>query len=95
MARPVQIRPDRGYQFPGSQGVSRCARADHAYGFTIESLRDLAVSAEADRPTVGVIQGSPSAVAVNEQSQVVDAQLVSENSGLRLRPRINRYRHCP
>ncbi len=39
--------------------------------------------------------GSPSAVAVNEQSQVVDAQLVSENSGLRLRPRINRYVTVP
>jgi peptide/nickel transport system permease protein len=62
---------------------------------SIESLRDLAVSAETDRPTVGVIQGSPSAVAVNEQSQVVDAQLVSENSGLRLRPRINRYVTVP
>jgi peptide/nickel transport system permease protein len=61
----------------------------------VESLRDLAVAAETDRPTVGVIQGSPSAVAVNEQSQVVDAQLVSENSGLRLRPRINRYVTVP
>jgi peptide/nickel transport system permease protein len=62
---------------------------------TIESLRDLAVSAETDRPTVGVIAGSPSAVAVNEQSQVVDAQLVNEHSGLRLRPRINRYVTVP
>jgi ABC-type dipeptide/oligopeptide/nickel transport system permease subunit len=61
----------------------------------VVSLRDLAVAADADRPTVGVIQGSPSAVAVNEQSQVVDAQLVSENSGLRLRPRINRYVTVP
>jgi peptide/nickel transport system permease protein len=61
----------------------------------IESLRDLAVPADTDRPTVGVIQGSPSAVAVNEQSQVVDAQLVNENSGLRLRPRINRYVTVP
>jgi peptide/nickel transport system permease protein len=61
----------------------------------IESLRDLAVPANAERPTIGVIQGSPSAVAVNEQSQVVDAQLVSEDSGLRLRPRINRYITVP
>jgi peptide/nickel transport system permease protein len=57
----------------------------------IQTLRDLAVPEGAARPTVGVIQGSPSAVAVNEQSQLVDAQLVSENSGLRLRPRIQRY----
>ncbi len=44
---------------------------------------------------VGVIRGSPSAVAVNEQSQVVDGQLVSENTGLRLRPRIERYVTVP
>lgn len=62
---------------------------------TVLSLRDLAVAVDAERPTVGVIQGSPSAVAVNEQSQVVDAQLVSENSGLRMRPRINRYVTVP
>jgi peptide/nickel transport system permease protein len=61
----------------------------------IESLRDLAIPADAERPAVGVIQGSPSAVAVNEQSQVVDAQLVSENTGLRMRPRINRYVTVP
>jgi peptide/nickel transport system permease protein len=62
---------------------------------TVDSLRDLAVSVNANRPSVGVIRGSPSAVAVNEQSQVVDRQLVSENSGLRLRPRIDRYVTVP
>ena len=62
---------------------------------TIESLRDLAVPVNAERPAIGVIQGSPSAVAVNEQSQVVDAQLISENAALRLRPRINRYVTVP
>jgi peptide/nickel transport system permease protein len=62
---------------------------------TIASLRDLAVPGNSDRPSVGVIRGSPSAVAVNEQSQVVDGQLVSENSGLRLRPRIERYVTVP
>ena len=61
----------------------------------IESLRDLAVSPNADRPAIGVIRGSPSAVAVNEQSQVVDGQLVSENTGLRLRPRIERFVTVP
>ncbi len=58
---------------------------------TFKSLQDLAVPADADRPNIGVIQGSPSAVAVNEQSQAIDAQLVSGNTGLRLRPRIQRY----
>jgi peptide/nickel transport system permease protein len=62
---------------------------------TIEALRDLAVGVDAARPAVGVIRGSPSAVAVNEQSQVVDGQLVGENSGLRLRPRIDRYVTVP
>jgi len=62
---------------------------------TIESLRDLAVTTDAERSVVGVIRGSPSAVAVNEQSQVVDAQLISEGSDLRLRPRINRYVTVP
>ena len=58
---------------------------------TIETLRDLAVLDGADPSKVGVIQGSPSAVAVNEQSQQLDAQLVNENSGLRLRPRLQRF----
>jgi len=63
------------------------ARADSG----ITTLRDLAVPEGADRAIVGVIQGSPAAVAVNEQSQVLDKQLVDENTGLRLRPRIDRY----
>jgi peptide/nickel transport system permease protein len=58
---------------------------------SVETLRDLAVAEGAARPSVGVIQGSPAAVAVNEQSKSVDEQLVTENSGLRLRPRIERY----
>jgi peptide/nickel transport system permease protein len=58
---------------------------------SIESLRDLAVAEDAANSPVGVIQGSPAAVAVNEQSQRIDAQLVSEKSGYRLRPRIMRY----
>lgn len=59
------------------------------------SLQDLAVGANADRPVIGAIRGSPSAVAINEQSQIVDEQLVSGNSGLRLRPRIERYVTIP
>jgi peptide/nickel transport system permease protein len=61
----------------------------------IESLRDMAIGENAARPAIAVIRGSPSAVAVNEQSQVVDGQLVSENTGLRLRPRIERYVTVP
>jgi peptide/nickel transport system permease protein len=58
---------------------------------SIESLRDLAVPEDSSNPPVGVIQGSPSAIAVNEQSKLVDAELVSERTGLRLRPRITRF----
>ncbi|MGB7537605.1 MAG: ABC transporter permease subunit [Anaerolineales bacterium] len=56
-----------------------------------ESLRDLAVPEDAANSPIGVIQGSPSAVAVNEQSKLIDAELVSGKSGLRLRPRITRF----
>jgi peptide/nickel transport system permease protein len=58
---------------------------------SIESLRDLAVPEDSANSPIGVIQGSPSAVAVNERSKLIDAELVSEKSGLRLRPRITRF----
>ncbi len=57
----------------------------------VVSLRDLAVPEDSANPPVGVIMGSPSAVAVNEKSKLVDADLVSEKTGLRLRPRITRF----
>jgi peptide/nickel transport system permease protein len=57
----------------------------------VESLRDLAVPEDGANPPVGVIMGSPSAVAVNEKSKLIDADLVSEKTGLRLRPRITRF----
>jgi peptide/nickel transport system permease protein len=57
----------------------------------VESLRDLAVPEDTANSPVGVIQGSPSAVAVNEQSKLIDGELVSEKTGLRLRPRITRF----
>jgi peptide/nickel transport system permease protein len=57
----------------------------------IESLRDVAVPEDSANPPVGVIQGSPSAIAVNEQAKIVDGELVGEKTGLRLRPRITRF----
>jgi peptide/nickel transport system permease protein len=57
----------------------------------IESLRDLAVPEDAANSPIGVLQGSPSAVAVNEKSKLIDAELASGESGLRLRPRITRF----
>ncbi len=58
---------------------------------SIETLRDLAVAEDSPNSPIGVIQGSPSAVAVNEQSKLIDAELVSGETGLRLRPRITRF----
>jgi peptide/nickel transport system permease protein len=59
---------------------------------SIQKLVDLAVPADAtNQPTIGVLQGSPAAVAVNEQSQKLDGQLVLDNTGLRLRPHIDRF----
>lgn len=58
---------------------------------SVVELVDLAVPVDAPRPTVGVIQGAPAAVAVNELSQVLDEQLVNNKTGTRLRPRIDRY----
>jgi peptide/nickel transport system permease protein len=57
----------------------------------VKALRDLAVPEDDPKPAIGVIQGSPSAIAVNEQSQIVDADLLGGNTGLRLRPRITRF----
>jgi peptide/nickel transport system permease protein len=61
----------------------------------LNTLKDLAVPEDAERPTVGVIQGAPAAVAVNEQSALVDDELKAENNGLRLRTRIERYVTAP
>jgi peptide/nickel transport system permease protein len=58
---------------------------------TFNELKDLAVQAGAARPAVGVVQGSPTGGALNEQAKAIDDQLKNEPEGLRLRPRINRY----
>lgn len=54
-------------------------------------LQDLAVPADSDRPSIGVVQGLPTAGALREQAQMLDAQLRDEPEGLRLRVRIRRY----
>jgi peptide/nickel transport system permease protein len=58
---------------------------------SIATLRDLAVLEDAERPVVSVIQGGPAAVALRELAQLTDDELVAEGSGLRLRPRLDRY----
>ncbi|MBI4731140.1 MAG: ABC transporter permease subunit [Chloroflexi bacterium] len=58
---------------------------------SIQTLLDLAVPNNVDRPAVGVIMGGPTATALREHAQEVDDQLVSEGNGLRLRPRIERF----
>jgi peptide/nickel transport system permease protein len=58
---------------------------------TANQLKDLAVTSDQPRPSVAVVQGVPTAGALNEQSQVIDNQLKNEPGGLRLRPRIERF----
>lgn len=41
----------------------------------INKLRDLAVPEGADRPTVAVVQGRPTAGSLNEQSQKIDGEI--------------------
>ncbi len=88
------------YQFDQIVGTSFLAPGEHPdvpvlvvpTSSSIQKLADLAVPSTSNtQPTVGVIQGSPAAVAVNEQSQLLDGQLVAQNTGLRLRPHIDRY----
>jgi peptide/nickel transport system permease protein len=58
---------------------------------SVNSLKDLAVPADAPRPAVAVVQGVPTAGALNEQAQAIDNQLKNEPGGLRLRPVIERF----
>jgi peptide/nickel transport system permease protein len=58
---------------------------------TVKQLRDLAVPQDAVQPSVGVVQGVPTAGALNQEAQAIDNQLKSEAGGLRLRPRIERF----
>ncbi len=58
---------------------------------SINTLEDLAVPEDVPRPVVSVMQGVPTGGALNEQAQIIDAQLKNEAEGLRLRPRIQRY----
>jgi peptide/nickel transport system permease protein len=57
----------------------------------IETMQDLAVPQGSDRPTIGVEQGLPTALALREQAQAIDEQLKNEPEGLRLRSRIVRF----
>ncbi len=57
----------------------------------VKKLQDLAVPPGANRPTVAVIQGLPTAGALNEQSQKIDGAIKNQAGGLRLRPVIDRY----
>jgi peptide/nickel transport system permease protein len=60
-------------------------------GSSARQLRDLAVAQGEDRPSVGVLQGVPTAGALNQESQRIDEELKNGTEGLRLRPRIVRF----
>jgi len=57
----------------------------------VNNLKDLAVSEGTSRPGISVVQGVPTAGALNEQAQKIDNQIKNESRGLRLRPVIVRY----
>lgn len=63
--------------------------------FSVESsaneLSDLARTRDEERPRVAVVQGLPTAGALREQAQEIDAQLQDQDGDLRMRPRIERY----
>jgi peptide/nickel transport system permease protein len=56
-----------------------------------EDLQSLAVPEGAERPSIAVEQGLPTAGALREQAQMIDDQLRDDPEGLRLRVRIRRY----
>ena len=58
---------------------------------TVENIQDLAVPAGSERPSIGVEEGLPTAVALREQAQALDNELKNQSDGLRLRVRIERY----
>jgi peptide/nickel transport system permease protein len=58
---------------------------------SVSQLKDLAVPADAERPSVGVLQGVPTASALNQEAQKIDEELKDQPGGLRLRPRIVRF----
>jgi len=58
---------------------------------TISSLKDLAVDENADRPKVAVVMGASTSGDLNDTAKQIDADLISEGNGLRLRPVIERY----
>jgi peptide/nickel transport system permease protein len=60
-------------------------------GSSLNSLKELAVPSGSPRPSVAVVQGVPTANALNEQAQTLDNEIKNEAGGLRLRPRIDRY----
>lgn len=62
-------------------------------GSTIATLEDLATGpdSEVSRPPIGVVRGVPTATALRERAAQVDAELSAGDSGLRLRPNIQRY----
>jgi peptide/nickel transport system permease protein len=58
---------------------------------TINELGDLARTRDEERPRVAVVQGLPTAGALRERAQEIDAQLQDQDGDLRLRPRIERF----
>ncbi len=62
---------------------------------SVNTLKDMAVTSSQPRPIVSIVIGGNAGNALNDASQAIDSQLVSEAGGLRLRPVIDRYPSVP
>lgn len=62
-------------------------------GATFSTLEELAVGPDAEvlRPPIGVVRGVPTATALRERASQIDNELQEGDTGLRLRPDIERY----
>ena len=58
---------------------------------SVKTLPDLAVPPDANQPLVSVVEGYPTAGALDTESLKIDEQIKKEPKGLRLRPVIDRY----
>jgi peptide/nickel transport system permease protein len=56
-----------------------------------EDIEDLAIPADEGRVPIAVVRGVPTADALRQQAQEIDAGLQEQGSDLRLRPQIERY----
>lgn len=60
-------------------------------GSDLQDLEDLAMPADEGRVPIGVVRGVPTADALRQRAQEIDAELTASSDEFRLRPEIERY----